>query len=419
MPAFKDVVASVKQLGSKVVGRADNLSIRTKLFVYAAVLITLLLLLAGFVLFQIHQIQNRHIPARGAAREMEASLLNMRVHELNFINETDSLNAEFYLKQKSASVDAWQESYRQFEANHATLTKSLASAETKRELETIQPLVTKYRDTFLLLTGTYRERGFQSFGREGALMQRADALQASLRDTPALVTFLKLKEAQDRFFLYHEASSIGGFNEQAAQLRLQLKKPNDRVLFDEYVRMFEEVKTIHQKIGLTNSDGLRGQLTQLTSEISPHIQSVEAAVLRLTSSGISSISQSIYVVTIALAVVAVLMAFMLGRLITRKVTLLSIASKRIAAGDFRYHLPTQTRDELGQLSKSFNAMAEQLRKGQEKLHERALALTQSVKRFELVSRAVNEAIYEWDVKTGTLTWGQGIVSVLGISQAIK
>lgn len=404
---------SFRRLGNKVIRFIDNLSIRAKFFTYAAVLISLMLVLCTLVLYGVNEIQHRHIPARAAARDMEASLLNMRIHELNLANDADSLNAEFYLKQKSPHVDAWQESYRTFEMNYTKLTH-FKDKSVQAELDRIQPSITAYRDSFLALTGAYRERGFQSFGREGVLRQRMAALQSGLSNAPLVqISFLKVQEAQNTFLLYREPTSILAFHTYANELKAQLVKPTDQILFEEYVHMFNEVVAINQKIGLTNTEGLRGQLNTYTNDITPHIQAAESSVLQSTSASIASIARSISIATITVAIVAIFMAFMLARLIVKRISLLSEASQRIAAGNLQYRLPADTKDELGKLSTSFNTMAEKLQKNQQILHERATALSQSVKRFELVSRIVNEAIYDWNVNTGELTWGEGIVSVFG------
>lgn len=396
-----------------------NLPIRTKLFVYAGLLMALMLSLATFTLIQVNEIRNRHLPARSAAREMEAAILSMRVNELNFTNEADSLNAEFYLKQKSLNVDAWQENYRIFETNYKELLELFQSGEVKNELELIQPLIVKYRDTFVVLTGTYRERGFQSFGREGVLRERAESLQTSLSNNSAQITFFKAKAAQDRFLLYREMTAVTDFQAHAAQLKTQLTNAADKVLFDEYVKIFEELVAIYQRIGTSNTSGLRGQLDLLADEVVPHIQRAESSVLSLTNRSISSVVTSVHFTTTALTIVGILTTIFLARFIVKRIVMLGEAAKRLSNGSFDYRLPVESTDELGQLSRSFNTMAEQLQKNQKTLHERAKDLAQSVKRFELVSRAVNEAVYDWDMKTSQLQWGEGIVSVFGYKHRDK
>lgn len=408
------VLRMLKSIKYKVTDFIDSFSIRVKLFSYAFLLIALMLLFAIFVFNQINNIRSRHIPARAAARDMEAALLTMRTHELHFINETDSLNAEFYLGNRSKSIDAWQENYRVFEENSTKLAEIFRNDPLSKELEAVQPLRIKYRDTFLALNGLYRERGFQSFGREGVLRQRASALQDSLASKGDLiVTFQKTQDAQNRFLLYREQSAAVDFRNNAAVLGSRLTSAQDKVLFNEYVRIFEDIVAIYQKIGLTATEGVRGELNRVVQEIMPHILTIETVVLSSTSGSITQIARYININTVLIASIAILLAFILTRLILNKITLLSEASQQIADGNLNYRLPVHTTDELGRLAASFNAMTEELQQGRKKLHERALALSQSVKRFELVARAVNEAVYEWDIKTGKLTWGNGIVSVFG------
>lgn len=398
----------------------DRLSIRGKLFGYAFLLILLLLSLAAFVLYQVGEIRNRHIPARAAAREIEAALLTMRTHELDFINEADSLNTEFYLKHQSPSLDAWQQNYRQFEENHAKLTTLFSGGQIGSELQALQPLATSYRDTFVALNGAYRERGFQSFGREGVLRQRAASLQTSLAgNTGQLALFLQTLDAQNNFLLYREPSSVETFKASATRLESQLTKPTDKTLFNEYTKLFDETASIYQKIGLTSTEGLRGQLNSTMKDIVPHIQAIEASVLASTNASIAQVGRSVLVAAAVLSVVAVLFAFVLARLIIDKLALLGKASKQIASGNLTYRLSAGSTDELGQLASSFNTMAQELQDSRQKLHERARALTQSVKRFELVSRAVNEAVYELDIRDNKLSWGEGLVSVFGYKSEQK
>lgn len=404
----------LKRLRYRVVDFFDSFSIRTKLFSYSFLLMALVFLFAFFVFNQINEIRNRHIPARAAARDMEAALLTMRTYELHFINETDSLNAELYLGNRSKSINAWQENYRIFEENSTKLAELFQNDPISNELEATQPLIIKYRDTFLALNGLYRERGFQTFGREGVLRQRASALQDSLNGrNDLIIAFQKTQDAQNRFLLYREQSAAVDFRDNAAALGSRLANAQDKMLFNEYTHIFEDIVAIYQKIGLTNADGLRGELNQTVQKIMPHIATLEAAVLNSTSTSITQIARYININTILIASVSILLAFILTHLIVRKIKLLSDASRQVAKGNLSYRLPVHTSDELGQLAASFNSMTEELQQGRKKLHERAEALSQSVKRFELVARAVNEAVYEWDIRLGTLTWGDGILTVFG------
>lgn len=394
----------------------DNLRIRTKLFVFAGLLILLMLGPSIFARHQVRIINEQLLPARAAVREMESALLSMRLNEEQLTTEAESLNSEFYLKRQSNSTAAWQENYQLFESNYNKILELYQQTKIAEQLKPVQPQLKQYQTTFLDLTSAYQERGFQSFGREGALQQRADALEASLANRPqALLTLLKLRQAQNNFLLHQEISELTSFDVYAVQLDKQLTNPQDRTLLEEYRHLFDEVVALYKRIGFSDSDGLRGNLNRITGEITPRVALTENEVLTLTNKRVAAVSQSILLATTLVALAAVGMAFLVGRYITRRFSLLLAASERITSGSLEYRLDTRAHDEFGQLAIGFNIMTEKLAASRKALRERAQDLAISLRRFELVSRAVNEAIYEWDLKTDALNWGDGLVSVFGYS----
>lgn len=391
-----------------------NLPIRSKLFLYAAMLIALMVSLAWFAGQRVSVIQNRDIPARFAVREMEAALLSMRVNEQQFILEADTLNTELYLKHTSESLQAWEQEYRKFETNHGRLSALGTSKESASRLRDLQEQAQQYRNTFLELSSVYQERGFQTFGREGVLVARADMLQASLNNQPQEQLLLqRLKQAQNEFLLYKHSTAVSAFKERVNELRPLLRTAEQRTALEEYDHMFSEVVVLYEKIGLTAGDGLRGQLNKLMSQMLPRLQAVEEDVLSATSQRIASIPRSINIATIVLATLAVIMAIIIARFITRNIRQLLAASHNIMAGNLDHRIAATNTDELGQLAVSFDMMTRKLQENRHSLHSKAKALAQSVRRFELISRAVNEAVYERDIESGKLVWGEGLVSVFG------
>jgi len=408
---------SARNIFRKSVLWFDNFNIRTKLLVFAGVLIGLLGILASFAYNQLDIIQNRQIPARGAAREMDSTLSTMHLYEQRFVSEASTPNIEFYLQQKSATVDAWETSYQQFESNYVKLLDFTDDPALKTSLQPVSAHLAEYRDTFLQLTKAYRERGFHSFGREGVLQQRSATLQANLQGrAQAQIALAKLQQAQSNFLLYKEGSAVTAFNDAAAALKAQLPTETDRVALDEYNRAFQEIVTIDRKIGLSGSEGLRGTLARQIATLTPIVKTAEAQVLASTNDRITLISRSFIVLAVTLGVIAIIMAIAIATFITRRLDQLLKASRRITSGNLDTRIPVETTDELGQLAASFNTMTIKLQEGQRSLRERAHDLTESVQRFELVSRAVNEAVYEWDIDSGSLQWGDGLVGVFGYHQ---
>jgi signal transduction histidine kinase len=67
------------------------------------------------------------------------------------------------------------------------------------------------------------------------------------------------------------------------------------------------------------------------------------------------------IVAIALAV---LLSFLLTRMVLRPLAAMQRATRRLAAGDYTARVPVETRDELGDLAQAFNSMAAGLERGE-------------------------------------------------------
>ncbi|RME51484.1 MAG: GAF domain-containing protein [Caldilineae bacterium] len=91
-------------------------------------------------------------------------------------------------------------------------------------------------------------------------------------------------------------------------------------------------------------------------------------------------------VTVVLVLVAGLGAALLGRAIAAPLAALAEAARHLAAGDFGVALPVHTQDEVGQLARAFNAMAEQIRQLVESLEKRVQERTRALETSADISR---------------------------------
>ncbi|MCU0242205.1 MAG: cache domain-containing protein, partial [Vicinamibacteria bacterium] len=78
--------------------------------------------------------------------------------------------------------------------------------------------------------------------------------------------------------------------------------------------------------------------------------------------------------------------FMLMRNILSPVRKLSLATQRVAGGDLGQRVEVRSRDEIGDLSASFNSMAEQLRRDQEEIQRSQAALAERNEELRTINR---------------------------------
>ena len=111
------------------------------------------------------------------------------------------------------------------------------------------------------------------------------------------------------------------------------------------------------------------------------------------------------VTVIALSLTVILLA-LVGYWLTRQLVVLAKASERVARGDFEIDLPIRSDDELGQLTRTFNAMATAVR-------ERLGALAESQARFHAIADFTYDMEW-WLSPQGRLLWvNPSVMRMLG------
>jgi PAS domain S-box-containing protein len=136
-------------------------------------------------------------------------------------------------------------------------------------------------------------------------------------------------------------------------------------------------------------------------------------------------------VIICTAALGLLAALACGVVLARSVLVplssLEEGARRLGAGELSYQVPIRNQDEMGQLARTFNEMAERLGAGQDALRQANMQLEERVaeaarmqeslrlseERFRVAAQNASDLIYEWDVAQNTLLWLGGIDAQLG------
>ena len=114
-----------------------------------------------------------------------------------------------------------------------------------------------------------------------------------------------------------------------------------------------------------------------------------------------------------------LVAFILGQPLLAPIHLLADAMGRFGAGDGTVRAPVLSRDERGQLARTFNGMADALQAHRERLEElvkvRTLELLESNQRMELATASNHLGIWDRNLQTGTEFWSDRIFEIYGMA----
>jgi signal transduction histidine kinase len=157
-------------------------------------------------------------------------------------------------------------------------------------------------------------------------------------------------------------------------------------------RLFTELAAFEKQGGATaNRQATQGYEDQLTSRLLILQQESLADTFRLTDASterINAAQQRVAIVTTAglalIALITVGAAWLINRSVLTPISRLEQATREVAAGNWNYQLDIGTRDEVGEMSRNFDAMTHSLRASFaqiERSNQELAALNQEIEAF--------------------------------------
>nr|CRH07248.1 Putative sensor histidine kinase protein with PAS and response regulator receiver domains [Candidatus Magnetococcus massalia] len=113
-----------------------------------------------------------------------------------------------------------------------------------------------------------------------------------------------------------------------------------------------------------------------------------------------------------LAMVA-LISYLLGSLLTRKLTMLQRASQKLAQGQLAYRIPMQGEDELGQTARAFNHMAEELQQADTTLKANLSRISRLATREEIIKDTMLDGLITMGLDSRILSFNRSAERLFG------
>jgi len=350
-----------------------NWALRKKLFAAFGVIVALVAVVGGTTYFGIGEVERLQAQQRAyqeVAMNVErlyATLLMARRHEKDFFARHGD---EKYLKLHA-------ERGQEFAAIEKKV-KDLLGNQDPELLQQLNAAVKGYADyqaTFSDAAAAFLRRGSQDTGLQGEFRDAAHAVeeQAKHRDDQKLtILLLQMRRAEKDFLLRDDPSykeKLHGYAEDARRYLAPLAASDPEVsrtleLLDTYVRKFDAAFDAELKVSTylndlhDDTESIEKVLSEFEEMAVQHMDgvNVENDKIRQTTELIVAI---VFVVTIALAL---LVARIIASQISSGVSQLIDGTQRIGNGDLRTKVQVATRDEIGELGSSLNAMSDSLRK---------------------------------------------------------
>ncbi len=260
--------------------------------------------------------------------------------------------------------------------------------------------LTTYRSEFSLATNRLQDLGTSTSGAAGDLESAGHALEAELRalEQPELVdSFLQLRLSEAEYRIENREQLQERVTLSLAQLRTDLTDTvtteNQQLLslLTDYETAFAELVRLDGEI-----EGHTDAYINAANAIQPLALVIDAQGGTLADDSLRNVTESVQRARAGLAIAATLaivltvaLSIFFTRQISRPLQALTDVAERIIAGDLTAHAESDSKDEIGTLTATFNSMTQQLQELIGSLEQRVAARTQALEVSAEVSRSLS------------------------------
>ncbi|HEY5745182.1 MAG TPA: GAF domain-containing protein [Chryseolinea sp.] len=216
---------------------------------------------------------------------------------------------------------------------------------------------------FEKLVDLLKQRGFKDYGLEGSLRTAIHAVENSGFEFDK-VSMLMLRRHEKDFFLRKDLKYQQEFNARFETFKAQLEATTNKELItflDNYRNEFNRVVEIEKQIGLTESEGIRGQIKNLFVKMRPQIETIHASMKERNEIQISRTQWLLWTVFIIQTIAGFVMAIVYAGLLTKAIKEIRNGMQKLAAGIFPDKLLVKTTEEIGETKIAFNQFIDRLR----------------------------------------------------------
>jgi len=216
------------------------------------------------------------------------------------------------------------------------------------------------------LTGLLKVRGFKDFGLEGQLRQAIHAVENS--DFPYnKADMLTLRRHEKDFFLrkdlkYHKEfnNKLEGFLESIGTHAADGKEQIAGLVRD-YKKQFNAIADIESKLGLRETEGLKGAMNQELNHLKASIIELRSGI-KATSAHFKNKALIGLVVLFSIQLIlGITLAVVYSNLITRAIQELQKAMQKLAEGIYPEPLVVKSGEEIGLTKEAFNQFLKRMR----------------------------------------------------------
>ncbi len=100
-------------------------------------------------------------------------------------------------------------------------------------------------------------------------------------------------------------------------------------------------------------------------------------------------------------ILSLILGFIISGKISKPITALRGVSEKISQGNWETRAEIKSKDEIGLLAGAFNSMID-------KRNEYEKEIVKSTERFNIIAKATNDCVYDWNLLTNQIWWNEGL-----------
>jgi PAS domain-containing protein/HAMP domain-containing protein len=318
--------------------------------------------------------------------QVNSNELKLRKTEKNFLLK-ETINPEFYTKQETDHMDAFNENIEGIQTNLKDLEKSKIAQKLALEnkINDIRKDFRDYRENFKKLIELTLEKGFKDWGLVGDMRDQIHNVENIVEDHDRVLLskyMLSLRRREKDYLLRKDLKYRQKFNNLIEEFKYELKKgrasdfrKREELIkaLDTYQSLFMKViskdiqigftenKAVKTKKGLSNSSSVLDEINHNVREIEKKLASIHEIIYKQSKKEIDQAVMTLFIILGSLSLVILVILLRDSRYIVTSIKKLRNYISRLGKGELPQKIKVAGKDEISDMKHSINNLTQNLR----------------------------------------------------------
>ena len=377
-------------------------TIRTRLFLGFTALSIIIISLFSISYYHLKNHEKKH-ELTDLVHHFRFKVAELVKNDVKFINN-EITNLEFYQESNSVILQNRRNLRLSLDTSLLLISERLVrlDPEMGSKLNHIDSTLQTYHLIFTELVNKIEIRGFKDYGLEGRMTNYVHLLEDQFTDRVNLSDVLQLRRYEKDYFLRNEGIYIEKLNELSLKIEHELSKSDEqhckeaRTLIINYTKAFNDITIIESQIGLSPSDGLKGELGRLSADLDGQVNDL-SDLADVRTAKITKKSAFIYKLTIFLSVLlSLILSYVIAVMISKPIKTLASSMNQFMVDNIELEDQDNVRKgifEINNLRSSFSNLSGKIKHQFQEIQEKSSLLEQQNKALTQVNDELDRFLY--------------------------